>query len=150
MTSCFEHIAKAINYQETRYLPHQLSRKTCEGKGKPSESTASVTITRTISSHESSSLANFSPVHVSVHSVAWFLYSPSKKLVFVPVASATDGGHRDCPVLASVAQLPEIQPLVSRGQIVSAVLPLLTDRQTDTQTDNYNFSIMMWANLEID
>ena len=66
--------------------------------------------------------------------VAWFLYSPSKKLVFVPVASATDGGHRDCPVLASVAQWPEIQPLVSRGQIVSAVLPLLTDRQTHRRT----------------
>ena len=40
--------------------------------------------------------------------------------MFVPVASATDGGHRDCPVLASVAQWPEIQPLVSRDQIVSA------------------------------
>ena len=53
----------------------------------------------------------------------------------MPVASATDGGHRDCPVLASVAQWPEIQPLVSRGQIVSGVLPLLTD--------NYNFSIMI-------
>ena len=65
----------------------------------------------------------------------------------MPVANATDGGHRDCPVLASVAQWPEIQPLVSRGQIVSAVLPLLTDRQTDrqtdTQTDYYNFSIMI-------
>ena len=44
--------------------------------------------------------------------------------MFVPVASATDGGHRDCPVLASVAQWPEIQPLnlVSRGQIVPADL----------------------------
>ena len=63
----------------------------------------------------------------------------------MPVASATDGGHRDCPVLASVAQWPEIQPLVSRGQIVSGVLPLLTDRQTDTQTDNYNFNIMIVA-----
>ena len=48
----------------------------------------------------------------------------------MPVASATDGGHRDCPVLASVAHWPEIQPLVSRGQIVSGVLPLLTDRRT--------------------
>ena len=65
----------------------------------------------------------------------------------MPVASATDGGHRDCPVLASVAQWPEIQPLVSRGQIVSAVLPLLTDRQTDTQTDNYNFSIMIFYSI---
>ena len=61
----------------------------------------------------------------------------------MPIASATDGGHRDYPVLASVAQWPEIQPLVSRGQIVSAVLPLLTDRQTDTQTDNYNFDIII-------
>ena len=61
----------------------------------------------------------------------------------MPVASATNGGHRDCPVLASVAQWPEIQPLVSRGQIVSGVLPLLTDRHTD-----YNFSIMI-ANNQI-
>ena len=52
----------------------------------------------------------------------------------MPVASATDGGHRDCPVLASVTQWPEIQPLVSRGQIVSGVLPLLTDRQTHRRT----------------
>ena len=75
MTSCFEHIAKAINCQETRYLARQLSHKTCEGKGKPSESTASVTITRTISSHESSSLANFSPLHVSVHCRVVFVQS---------------------------------------------------------------------------
>ena len=32
-------------------------------------------------------------------------------------------------------------------QIVSGVLPLLTDRQTDTQTDNYNFSIMISYNV---
>ena len=38
------------------------------------------------------------------------------------VASATAGGHRDCPVIASVAQWPEIQPLVPRGQIVSTDL----------------------------
>ena len=115
MTSCFEHIAKSINCQETRYLARQpLSRKTCEGKSKPSESTTSVMITLTISSHESSSLANCSPLDVSVH-CCLVLYSPSKKLVFVPIASATAGGHRDCPVLASVAQWPEIQPLVSRG-----------------------------------
>ena len=59
---------------------------------------------------------------MQVSIIAWFLYSPSKKLVFVPIASATAGGHRDCPVLASVAQWPEIQPPVSRGQIVSADL----------------------------
>ena len=41
----------------------------------------------------------------------------------MPVASTTAGVHRDYPVLASVAQWPEIQPLVSRGQIVSADLP---------------------------
>ena len=110
MTSCFEHIAKSINCQETRYLARHLSRRTCEGKGKPSKSTTSVMITRTISFHESSSLAIAN-------------CSPSKKLVFVPIASATAGGHRDCPVLASVAQWSEIQPPVSRGQIVSADLP---------------------------
>ena len=55
--------------------------------------------------------------------VTWFLYSPPKKLVFVPVASAIAGGHRDCPVLASVVPWQEMQYLVSRGQIVSADLP---------------------------
>ena len=108
--------------QETHYLARQLSRKTCEGKGKPSECTTSVMITWTISSHESSSLANCSPLNVSVH-CCLVLYSPSKKLVFVLVASAKAGGHRDCPVLASVAQWLEIQPPVSQGQIVSVDLP---------------------------
>ena len=51
----------------------------------------------------------------------------------MPVASATDGSHRDCPILASVAQWPEIQPLVSRGQIVSADLPQRTDGCIDGQ-----------------
>ena len=41
----------------------------------------------------------------------------------MPVASSTAGGHKDHPVLASVAQWPEIQPLVSRDQIISADLP---------------------------
>ena len=36
----------------------------------------------------------------------------AKKLVFVPVASATAGGHRDRPILPSVVQWPKIQPLV--------------------------------------
>ena len=53
----------------------------------------------------------------------WVLYSTPKKLVFVPVASAIAGGHRDCPGLASVAHWLEIQPLVSRVQIISADLP---------------------------
>ena len=43
--------------------------------------------------------------------------------MFVPVASSTAGGHRDCPVLASVAQWLEIQPPVSWGQIISTDLP---------------------------
>ena len=54
----------------------------------------------------------------------------------MPVASATACGHSDCPVLASVAQLPEIQPFVSRGQIVSADLPPVTDASMHTRTDN--------------
>ena len=48
----------------------------------------------------------------------------------MPVASAVAGVHRDILSLASNAQWPEIQPLVSRGQIVSTDLPLLTDTHT--------------------
>ena len=44
--------------------------------------------------------ANCRPLHVSVHChLFFFLYSPSKKLVFVPVASALTAGHRDGLVL---------------------------------------------------
>ena len=46
-------------------------------------------------------------------------------------------------ILASYVRWPEIQLLVSRGQIVSTDLPLLTDRQTDGQTDKYKFNVMM-------
>ena len=52
----------------------------------------------------------------------------------MPVARALTGAHSTCLYLASFAQQPEIQLLVSRGQIVSGVLPLLTDRQTHRRT----------------
>ena len=55
--------------------------------------------------------------------VDWFLYGLSKELMFVPVASALTGTHRDCLIVVSFGQEPEIQRLVSRGQIVSADLP---------------------------
>ena len=55
--------------------------------------------------------------------VARFMYDLSKKLVFLPVASALTGAHRDSPFPASFAEQPEIQHLiVSQGQIVSADL----------------------------
>ena len=69
-----------------------------------------------------SSLA-ISPTACVVSIVACFLYGLSKKLAFVPVASAMSGVHRDCLVLVSYAPRPEIQPLESRGQIVFADLP---------------------------
>ena len=61
------------------------------------------------------------------------LYSLSKKLEFVPVASAITAIHSDCLILASYVRWAVIQPPVSRGQIVSADLPLLTGKQTDGQ-----------------
>ena len=50
--------------------------------------------------------------------------------MFVPVASALTGAHRNRQILASNPQQPEIQPLKLRGQIVSADPPLLTDGHT--------------------
>ena len=41
----------------------------------------------------------------------------------MPAASAMTAVHRDRLVLASDAQWPDIQPIVSQGQIVSADLP---------------------------
>ena len=43
--------------------------------------------------------------------------------MFVSVASALISAHRHSLVLASIAQQPELHPIVSRGQIVSADLP---------------------------
>ena len=43
--------------------------------------------------------------------------------MFGPVASALTYTHRYCLIVASFGQEPEIQHLVSRGQIVSADLP---------------------------
>ena len=45
------------------------------------------------------------------------------------------GAHRDGLILAPNTLQPEIQPLISRGQIISGVLPLLTDRQTHRRTN---------------
>ena len=70
---------------------------------------------------------------MQVSIVACFLYSLSKKLEFAPVASAITAIHSDHLILASYVRWPEIPPPVSRGQIISADLPLLTDRQTDRQ-----------------
>ena len=61
--------------------------------------------------------------NIYIYIYAWFLYSLSKQLVFVPVASALTGTHRDCLIVASFGQEPEIQRLASQGQIVSADLP---------------------------
>ena len=50
--------------------------------------------------------------------------------MFAPVASALTGTQRDCLVVASFGQEPEIQCLTSQGQIVSTELPQQTDGQT--------------------
>ena len=55
--------------------------------------------------------------------VTCFLYGQSKKLVFVSVAIAVTAVHSDCLALPSNAQWPEMQPLVSWGQIAFAHLP---------------------------
>ena len=59
----------------------------------------------------------------------------------MPVASAVAGVHRDRLLLASNAQWPEIQPLMSRGQIVSTDFPLLSDRQTHNSNLNITFRL---------
>ena len=82
------------------------------------ESTTSVMMTQTIFSHESSYLANCRSVHVSVHCGLFFVQSVQEGS-----AHAMTAAHRDPLVLASNAQWPGIQPLVSRGQIVSTDLP---------------------------
>ena len=46
-----------------------------------------------------------------------------RRLAYVPVVSVLTGTCRDCLVVASFDEVPEIQCLVARGQIVSADLP---------------------------
>ena len=49
-------------------------------------------------------------------------YGLSKELVFVCVASALTGTHRDCLIVVSFGQEPDIEHLVFQGQIISADL----------------------------
>ena len=56
--------------------------------------------------------------HIAAHMYAIRCYKQGYEKADLAYA----GSHRDCPVLASVAQWPEMQPLVSRGQTVSADL----------------------------
>ena len=72
-------------------------------------------MTRTISSRESSCLANCSPLPLLG---CFFVQSVQGANIRAYMTPA----HRDRPAIASVTQWPEIQPLVSRGQIVSADL----------------------------
>ena len=80
------------------------------------ESTTSVMMTRAVSSHKCNRLANCRPLNVSPFTVVWLLYGQSKKLLFVPTASAMAGIHRDRLFVASFAQQPEIQCFVFWGQ----------------------------------
>ena len=43
--------------------------------------------------------------------------------MFIPIANTMTAAHEDSPAVASVAQWPEIQLLVSRGRIVFTDLP---------------------------
>ena len=45
---------------------------------------------------------------MEVSIVAWCLYGLSKNLTFVPIASALTGAHRDCLVVTSFGQEPEL------------------------------------------
>ena len=76
-------------------------------------------------------LANCRSVHVSVQ-CCLFCDSLSKNLVFMPAASAMTSIHRDRLVLAANALWPEIQPLVSWGQIISTDPLLVTDGHCTT------------------
>ena len=62
----------------------------------------------------------------------WFLYSLSKELMFVPIASAMTATHRGRPAVASVAQTRRYSLL-----FLEVRLFLLTsrDERTDTQLE---------------
>ena len=79
-------------------------------------------MTVTLSSHESSCLANCRPLYVSACTLLPVFVQSIQEVIlrFVPVASAMTVVHRDHLVLASNARWPDIQPLMS--QIVSADL----------------------------
>jgi hypothetical protein len=76
-------------------------------------------------------------VHVRVHYCLLFVQSIQEAGV---CACSLTAIYRDCLVLASNAQWPEVQYLVSRGQIIS-VDPLLL---TDIQTDGHRITIILY------
>ena len=120
-TSCLSTCTNQLAGKETRNFICHITCKTCKGEGKKPEtdSTTSVTMIWTIPSSELSCLANCRPLHISFHCR---LFSLSKMLMFMPVASAMTAIHSDHWVLPSNAQWPEVQLFVSWGQTVSADL----------------------------
>ena len=87
------------------------------------ESATSVMMTQKVSCRELSWLANYRLLCVSIYCCLIFVWSVQEVIVFMPVASALTGALRDCLSVAFIAQEPEIQCIVSRGQIVSTDLP---------------------------
>ena len=69
------------------------------------------------------------------------MYGPSKKLAFVPVASAMTAVHRDRPVLASYAPRPEI---LDTAAGVSRFPLTFRNRRTD----NYNLRISITSVMQ--
>lgn len=77
-----------------------------------------MTVTGDIHSRELSCLANFRPLCVRVHCL-FFVTSVQEASVCASVMTTT---HRDQLLIASTAQKPEIQHLVSQSQIVCTVI----------------------------
>ena len=84
-----------------------------KARAKPSESTTSVIITRAISSHKSSSLWT---TECKCPLLPGFSVQSAQEASVCALASAKAGAHRDCLVLASFAQQPELEsfPLTYR------------------------------------
>ena len=80
-TSILNTWPKLINSTKSHQFARCLSRKTCERKKRNTESTIYMTMTREVSSHKSSCLANSRLLHVSVHCCLVFVRSVQQAIV---------------------------------------------------------------------
>ena len=119
--------AKSISHPRNSldHLPTLSQALRKQGPNSQNLLATSMTITWTMSSHKSSYLAlTAHATEGNCSSCSLILYSPSKKLVSISVATVVPWlVLRDCPILGSVAQCPEIQRIVSLSQIVSTEVP---------------------------
>ena len=131
MTSCLSTLLNQSTVQEIRQFACCLPRKTCKGKKLNTESTTYVAMSREVSSHKSSCLANCRLLHVSIHCCLVFVQSVQEASVCV-CSQCLDRRSQKTPMSSC---------FLSTARYAAACLEVKSFPLTSRfgRMDNYNF-----------